>query len=278
MLTMSFSSNDLNNYLAFAQEAAFKGGTVLRKHWGKLKHVAHKATSIDLVTEADKESEETILTFIGQHFPEHAILSEEAGLHQESHHDYQWIIDPLDGTTNYTHQYPMVAISIALMIKEEPWVAIVYNPLTEELFQAVRNHGATLNHVPLKVSGVDSINNSLLASGFPYDRRENPDNNYAEFCALTHLSQGVRRGGSAALDLAFVAAGRLDGYWERGIKAWDIAAGTLLVTEAGGKVSAYDQTPLNFSSGRILASNGLIHEQLSRELLEVRKVRRESIN
>lgn len=270
---MPLKAIEEKNYLALAREAVLRGGAVLRKYWGKLKNVTHKATSIDLVTEADKESEDVILSFIAHHFPEHSILSEEAGLHQDSQNDYQWIIDPLDGTTNYTHQYPQVAISLALMRKGEPLLGIVYNPITEEFFQAIKGQGATLNHVSIHVSTIDSINSSLLASGFPYDRRENPDNNYAEFCALTHLSQGVRRGGSAALDLAYVAAGRFDGYWERGIKPWDIAAGKLLVEEAGGTVSSYDKTPLDLYSGRILASNGLIHEALSQELLEVKKGR-----
>jgi myo-inositol-1(or 4)-monophosphatase len=258
----------MNEFLDIALQAAHLGGAVLRKHWGKLNQISHKETSIDLVTEADRESEQTILSFIHKKFPHHSILSEETGLSEKNQNEFLWIIDPLDGTTNYTHQFPFVSISIALWIAGEGTVGVVYNPIMEELFQAVKGHGAKLNQKKIEVSGVSSLNDSLLASGFPYDRRENADNNYAEFCCLTHLTQGVRRAGSAALDLSYVAAGRLDGYWERGIKPWDIAAGVILLTEAGGRVTSYDNQSLEIYDDRLLASNGLIHEAISYELLK----------
>lgn len=179
-----------------------------------------------------------------------------------------WAVDPLDGTTNYTHQMPMACISIALLYRGKPIVGVVYNPFIDELFEAVTGMGATLNGINISVSTVQEICKSLLATGFAYDRLETPDNNYAEFCFLTSQTQGVRRMGSAAIDLAYVAAGRIDGFWERGLNIWDIAAGTLLVEEAGGRISSYENTPLQMNSGRILASNGHIHETMSAMLIK----------
>jgi myo-inositol-1(or 4)-monophosphatase len=146
------------------------------------------------------------------------------------------------------------------------------DPFHQELFQAAKGWGATRNHQPIRVSQTTQLAQSLLVTGFAYDRRQNPDNNYAEFCRLTHLTQGVRRGGAACLDLAYVACGRLDGYWERGLSPWDIAAGIVLVEEAGGRVTAYDQSPQILNSGRLLATNGHIHPALSQELLRVQPI------
>ena len=186
---------------------------------------------------------------------------------QES--EYLWAIDPLDGTTNYAHQYPFFCTSIGLSIAGVPQVGVVFDPFRNELFRAATGLGATCNRRPIRVSQTAELSKSLLVTGFAYDRRETSDNNYAEFCHLTHLTQGVRRSGSAALDLAYVASGRLDGYWERGIAPWDITAGIVLLREAGGKVTAYDGSPLSIDSGRILATNGNIHANLSQELLQV---------
>jgi myo-inositol-1(or 4)-monophosphatase len=199
-------------------------------------------------------------------YPSHSILAEESGLHPMEETDYAWVVDPLDGTTNYTHQYPMVSVSIGLRYKGKPIVGVIYNPIHQELFQAAEGLGATLNNKPIKVSNVDNLSHSLLATGFAYDRRDTIDNNYTEFCHITHLSQGVRRGGSAALDLAYVAAGRLDGYWERGLQPWDITAGIIIILEAGGKISSYEGESIIIDTGRILATNGVIHDLLIDEL------------
>lgn len=250
-----------------AKEIAHLAGEQLLVYWGKLTQVREKQFFWDLVTEADLASEACILEQLKKRFPSHDILSEEAGLYQIGGASFQWMVDPLDGTTNYTHQYPMVSISLGLVVNGVPEVGIVYNPILQEMFEAVLGGGAFLNGKPIHVSTVDHLERSLLATGFAYDRKETNDNNYKEFCHMTNLSQGVRRLGSAALDLAFVAAGRLDGYWERGLKPWDMAAGVILVREAGGLVTSYESGSLDIASGRILATNGHLHPLLSRELI-----------
>ncbi|PJD95176.1 MAG: inositol monophosphatase [Parachlamydia sp.] len=264
----SFTS--LDPYLNCALSAAHASGKILKKFWKSSFEVHDKSIRGDLVTQADKESEKKIIQILQDTYASHAILAEESGQQQAAESDFLWIIDPLDGTVNFAHQHPFVAISIALVCQQEILLGVIFNPLMEELFIAVKGQGATLNGAPLIVSSVDHLSQSLLASGFAYDRRSNPETNYPEFCYLTHLSHGVRRCGSAALDLAYVAAGRLDGYWERGIKPWDIAAGALLVTEAGGTVSAYDETPFDLFAEKIVATNGRIHHALCQELLSIK--------
>ena len=255
--------------LKAATEIAIKAGEILKSYWGKAKHVKQKQFYWDLVTEADIASEAYILEALKLRFPDHQILSEEAGLLAAPHSSYQWFVDPLDGTTNFVHQYPMISVSIGLLINQIPSVGVIYNPIFEELFQASLGQGATFNGSFMHVSTVNALERSLLATGFAYDRRNEKRHNYAEFCYMTNLCQGVRRGGSAALDLAYVAAGRLDGYWERGIKPWDMAAGITLVREAGGQVTSYENGPIDITSGRILASNGHIHSLLSEDLKKV---------
>lgn len=264
------SPDPLQVFLDIATEAAQAAGAVLQHYWGNLEQVEEKGRPGDLVTEADKAAEATVLKVLQRHVPDHEILTEESGTLGNKQSQYCWAIDPLDGTTNYAHQYPWFAVSIGLLRDGIPVVGVVFNPLQQELFQAAKGLGATLNRRPIRVSGIADLSRSLLVTGFAYDRHQTTDNNYAEFCHLTQLTQGVRRSGSAALDLAAVACGRLDGYWERGLSLWDIAAGIVLVEEAGGQVTAYDQTPVVLSSGRILASNGLIHQSLSQELMHVK--------
>ncbi len=261
------SSEQLQIFLEIATEAAIAAGAVLQGYLG-LEEISEKGPG-DLVTAADKASEAVILDILHRHFPSHAILAEESGKLGNAESDYLWVIDPLDGTTNYAHQYPFFAASIGLMIAGVPQVGVIFDPFHNELFRAAIGLGATCNRRPIQVSQTAELSKSLLVTGFAYDRRETTDNNYAEFCHLTHLTRGVRRSGSAALDLAHVACGRLDGYWERGIAPWDIAAGIVLLQEAGGKVTAYDGSPIKISSGRILATNGHIHALLSQELLDV---------
>ena len=257
----------LQNWLDVATEAVLAAGAILEDLWGNLETVQEKGLAGDLVTEADRKAESLILDVLERHCPHHAILAEESGYQGEQQSTYLWAIDPLDGTTNYAHSYPISCVSVGLMVEGVPQLGAIYNPFRRELFRAAKGLGATLNRRPIQVSASPSLAKSLLVSGFAYDRRATLDNNYAEFCHLTHLTQGVRRSGSAALDLTDVACGRLDGYWERGIKAWDITAGIVILEEAGGKVTAYDQSPLDITSGRILATNGLIHAELSQALV-----------
>jgi myo-inositol-1(or 4)-monophosphatase len=259
----------LQNCLEIATEAALAAGAVLIKYWGKLATVEEKGRAGDLVTIADKESEAVILEILSRHFPDHSILAEESGQVTTNQSEYLWAIDPLDGTTNYAHQYPLFSTSIGLLIDGIPQVGVIYEPIGDRLFRAAQGLGATCDRSPIQVSQTKTLDRSLLVTGFAYDRRETSDNNYAEFCYLTHLTQGVRRSGAASLDLAHVAQGRLDGYWERGLSPWDLAAGVILVTEAGGTVTAYDQTPFLMDSGRILATNTLIHTELSSALLRI---------
>lgn len=261
------SQKSLQTFLEIATETALTAGGILKQYWGKLEAIEEKGGAGDLVTEADKHSEKVILEILQRHFPTHQILAEESGMKGNEDSEYLWAIDPLDGTTNYAHGYPVSAVSIGLLIDGIPQVGVIYNPFRDELFRGAKGLGATLNRRPIYVSQTSELSKSLLVSGFAYDRCQTDDNNYAEFCYLTHLTQGVRRSGSASLDLTDVACGRLDGYWERGIKPWDIVAGIVLVTEAGGKISAYDQSPLDLKSGRILATNGKIHQSLSEALL-----------
>ncbi len=267
----ALTDHDLQRYLDIATEAALTGGAILQQYWGKLESIEEKGRSGDLVTEADKASEAAVLAVLQRHLPDHPILAEESGaLQAMADSPFLWAIDPLDGTTNYTHQYPFAAVSIGLLVNGQPTVGVVFDPFHQELFRAAKGLGATLNRRSIRVSRTPKLAQSLLVTGFAYDRRERVDNNYAEFCHLTHLTQGVRRGGSAAIDLAYVACGRLDGYWERGLSPWDLTAGVVLVEEAGGQVTAYDQSPFDIHSGRILATNGHLHPSLSQVLLQIK--------
>ena len=266
------SPAQLATYLEVATEAALAAGEVLQACWGKLESIVEKGRPGDLVTEADKQAEAAILAVLRQYFPEHAILAEESGQYGDRDAEYLWAIDPLDGTTNYAHQYPFSAASIGLLINGVPMVGAIFDPFHRELFRGATGLGATCNDKPIHVSHVDKLAQSLLVTGFAYDRRETPDNNYQEFCYLTHITQGVRRAGAASVDLAYVACGRLDGYWERGLSPWDLAAGVAIVEAAGGTVTAYDRSSFDLRSGRILATNGRIHEELSRELRHVRQI------
>jgi myo-inositol-1(or 4)-monophosphatase len=263
------SSETLQQFLEIGVEAALAGGAVLQSYWGALERIQEKGRPGDLVTEADKAAEVEILAILRQRLPEHSILAEESGQMGDRDNPYVWAIDPLDGTTNYAHQYPCYAVSVGLLIDGVPQVGVVLDPSRQELFCAARGLGATCNGVPIQVSATAELSKSLLVTGFAYDRHQTTDNNYAEFCYLTHLTQGVRRSGSAALDLAAVASGRLDGYWERGLSPWDITAGIILVEEAGGRVTAYDGSLLQLRSGRLLATNGHLHTSLSSSLQQV---------
>jgi myo-inositol-1(or 4)-monophosphatase len=218
----------------------------------------------DLVTEVDRECEKLIVDRLRNEFPGCGILAEEAS-YGTGGHDMRWIIDPVDGTNNYAHGYPWFCVSIALEIEGEVGLGVIFHPPLDEIFTAVRGEGAFLNGRRLKVSGSGLLRNSLLATGFPYDKAVDNENNFQEFVNFQLRTRGVRRAGSAALDLASVAAGRLDGYWECKIKPWDVSAGMLLVEEAGGCVTGYKGEAYSPYHHRIAASNGFIHS----EMLEV---------
>ena len=263
---MSQNYHSIEQLLDISLLAARAGGVILEKYWGKQLDIQEKGRLGDLVTQVDKQAEAQIVQVIKRYYPEHQILAEESGNLGRQNSEYLWVIDPVDGTTNYAHGYPQVAVSVGVLVNGIPTVGVVYNPMRNELYSAGKGLGATLNNVPIQISTTKKLINSLLVTGFAYDRREVEDNNYAEFCYLTHLTQGVRRAGCASLDLCDVAAGRLDGYWERGLSPWDLAAGVVIVQEAGGKVSAYDETKFDINSGRILATNGHLHSELSQTL------------
>lgn len=267
--SIGLAAQQLQRFLDIGTEAALAGGAVLQSCLGRLEDVQEKGRPGDLVTEADKASEQAVLSVLQRHLPEHAILAEESGQLGAQSAEYLWAVDPLDGTTNYAHQYPCFAVSIGLIIQGTPQVGIIFDPIRQELFRAAKGLGATRNRQPIQVSATTDLSQSLLVTGFAYDRRQTTDNNYAEFCYLTHLTQGVRRSGSASMDLAAVACGRVDGYWERGLSPWDMAAGLVILEEAGGRVTAYDGGPFELKSGRILATNGHIHASLSQALLQI---------
>lgn len=249
------------DYLQIGKEAAKLGGRELRRFWGRAKELYTKSSSVDLVTEADQASERAILEFLQRESPHCPCLSEEgAGAGEKERSGLQWVIDPLDGTTNYAHGYPQVAVSIALVEEGFTLVGVVYDPLRDELFEGMKGKGAHCNGEKLVVSSTGQLQKSLLATGFSYERGDFERAKYAPFCYLTHRSRGVRRGGSAALDLAYVAMGRLDGFWESGLQAWDMAAGRLLVQEAYGKITGWLGEEYDLWQGTIVASNGALHE------------------
>lgn len=240
-----------------AVSAAREGGRVLMQKFGRALQIRHKG-EVDLVTDADRAAEAVIVSVIHHTFPRHDILAEE-GEYASHGSNYLWIIDPLDGTTNYAHGFPWFAVSIALAVAGEIIMGVVYNPFHREFFIAEKGKGAFLNDVELRVSTTARLEHALLATGFPYDRRTSPVNNYDHFVNFQQAARACRRTGAASLDLAYTAAGRLDGFWEMKLKPWDLAAGILMVQEAGGRVSDFDQQTLNIRGQECLASNGLIH-------------------
>ena len=255
--------------LNFAIQTARDAGAILIDRLGRALQVSNKG-AIDLVTEADLASEKLIIERIKSHYPRHAILAEEsgatagAGAELETS-EWKWIIDPLDGTTNYAHGYPCFCVSIALARAGVIEVAVIYDPTRDEMFAAERGQGATLNGRRARVSTVDDLNRAMLCTGFPYNVRERP-NFEREFANFTMAAQAVRRDGSAAIDLAYVSCGRFDGFWEDGLNAWDVAAGVLLIEEAGGRVSDYHGGALDIFTPKVLASNGLVHDGMMRVL------------
>jgi myo-inositol-1(or 4)-monophosphatase len=254
--------------LNFAIQTARDAGSLLAERFGRALRVINKS-ELDLVTESDLASERLIIDRIKTYHPRHAILAEESGASSpatpEAHGEWRWIVDPLDGTTNYAHGYPCFCVSIGLEHDGRMEVGVIYDPMRDEMFTAERGQGAALNGRRISVSPTPDLTGALLCTGFPYDVRERSE--FARhFANFIMNAQAVRRDGAAALDLAYVACGRFDGFWEEGLKPWDVAAGSLMVEEAGGRVSNYEGGPLSIYAPPILASNGLIHEQMMRVL------------
>jgi len=228
-----------------------------------------KSNPLDLVTEADREAEAAVIKIIRKAFPSHAILAEESGASAGAS-EHRWIIDPLDGTTNFAHGFPAFCVSIAYEHRGRVQVGVVFDAFHRELFTARRGKGAQLNGKPIHVSKSKALATSLLATGFPYDRRERRRFYLCFWEDMMTRVQGVRRAGSAALDLASVASGRLDGFWEFGLKPWDVAAGSLLVSEAGGTVTNMDGTPFDLAGAQLLATNRRIHKEMAQVLRDIR--------
>lgn len=255
----------IDQWMTDAREIAKEAGLELLKFRGALKNIQQKSSYWDIVTEADVASEMVILNALEARYPDHNILSEETGIVKKSDSDLCWVIDPLDGTTNFSHDFPFFAVSIALCRQNEVLAGVIYDPVHQELFLAGKGKGATLNGQPIRVSANGAFTECLLATGLTHDL-ETMNKSFLEFYHFTNKTQGVRRLGSAALDLAYVAAGRLDGYWERNLKSWDIAAGVLLVQEAGGETTNFQGLELALDEGNIIASNPLIHQKIIQEL------------
>ena len=258
-------------YLATAVEAVIHAGDVQLARVGEQQRIEKKGT-IDLVTETDREIERQFRSLIAGRFPSHEVLGEEfsPAADRERVPEFCWLFDPIDGTTNFAHGLPIFCASLALEINGEAVAAAVYDPNRRELFTAERGSGAWLNGVPLHVTSETNLIDSLLCTGFPYDVQQKPDELVGLFAHFLGVSRAVRRLGSAAIDLCYVAAGRLDGFWEMHLAPWDIAAGSLIVAEAGGRVTSIDGTRFGSRRGNVLASNGPIHEQMMQAISEFR--------
>ena len=248
--------------LDLAQQLARRAGAIQRQRYETRLDVRTKSASIDLVTEVDGECEALIVEGIEAARPGDAILAEEGGGEDHGQSAWRWVIDPLDGTTNYAHGFPRFCVSIGVEFRGQRTVAAVYDPLLDELFHAVRGAGAWLGERRLEISETADLGQALVATGFAYDVHESHDDNLARFAQVLKAARGIRRDGSAALDLCYVAAGRLDAYWEFKLHAWDVVAGCLIVEEAGGCVSNTSGGPVPASGNEIVASNSLLHEAI----------------
>jgi myo-inositol-1(or 4)-monophosphatase len=253
-----------------AVDAAQSAGRLLSGELSGTRRIAFKGSPTDLVTEMDGRAEAVIVDTLLAAFPHDGVLAEERG-RQDGRSGRRWIIDPLDGTTNYAHGLPLFAVSIGLEIEGRVALGVVYDPNRDELFVAERGCGAWLGEARLAVSATATLDRSLLATGFPYNVRETPHNNLAQYAAFSLRAQGVRRMGSAVIYLAYVAAGRIDGYWELRLGPWDVAAGSLLVEEAGGCVTDLAGSPLDLDAPAVVASNGRIHAEMLAVLEEVKR-------
>lgn len=258
------------SFTAVAVNTASKAGEWIKSKVGGFRSLQYKSSSVDLVTEVDKGAEQMIRSLIATHFPEHAFLGEESGdgsltVEQAQEEEYVWIVDPVDGTTNFVHGLPFFSVSIALAHRGEVIVGVVYDPNRNEMFVAEKGKGAYLHGKRMRVAGEDKLSSSLLAAGFPANA-EDARRNLEGIRLIQPKVRSIRMTGSAAIHLAYVAAGRLSGYWEYGLNVWDMAAGMLLVSESGGRVTDLSGEPLTLATRNIAATNGLIHDELLTEL------------
>lgn len=252
---------NLEEYLNEMVELGKKAGEITLRYFRKVHLLQHKG-EVDLVTIADEESESFLREELLKRFPSHKILGEEEGISGSEDSEFLWYIDPLDGTTNFAHGHPVYAISLALSYKGEVVVGLVHIPVLNWTYTAIKGRGAKLNNQPIMVSCVKDIGKALVATGFPYDKWTNPDDNLKETSVMVKRAQGFRRCGAATIDLCWVADGTYDGYWEKRLKPWDIAAGSLIVEEAGGLVTDIDGNKMELDKGKtIVATNGLIHDR-----------------
>ena len=270
------SEGTLESELHFAKEIVQEAASLLRTYYVQgVRRVRQKSSAVDLVTEADVASEELLLKRIRERFPDDAILGEETGIHRGG--SRRWIFDPLDGTTNFAHRLPIFGVSLALVEGDAVLLGVTCDVVHRRLYWAVRGEGAWTQSAeedaprPLRVSKVETLQAALIATGFPYDKATSPDNNLRELAAFLVRAQGVRRAGAATVDMAWVADGRLDGYWEQKLQPWDWAAGALLVVEAGGKVTDYEGRPWTPGSPNMVASNGLLHDAMLDIIASVRR-------
>lgn len=260
------SGADLEALLAAAVEIAREAGALVAAGARRERVERTKDSDFNVVTDVDHASEALIARRLLARFPDHGLVAEEGSAAAAKSGGIHWVVDPLDGTNNFAHGFPMFAVNLAALAGDEVLVGVTYDPLRDELFTGRAGGGAELNGRPMAVSARDRLAVSLIATGFPYDKATNPDNNLPEFVAVVPHVRGIRRGGSAALDLAYVAAGRLEAYWERGTHIWDVAPGVLMVREAGGLVTDYDGRPPRLDGGRFVASNGRVHPELMERL------------
>jgi myo-inositol-1(or 4)-monophosphatase len=250
-----------------AIELAREAGAILLEGYGRT-HAPELKGRIDLVTEYDRRSEALLLDRLDRRFPGHAVLAEESGARAARDSTVRWLVDPLDGTTNFAHNYPFFAVSIGVEIEGVLCAGAVYDPVRDELFAGAAGHGATLNGRPIRVSQVEKVERALIVTGFPYDVREDPDRYVGLFRAFLVRAQGIRRDGSAALNACYLACGRFDGFWEGDLGPWDMAAGVLMIREAGGRVTSCSGGEFRLEDREILASNGRIHEEMRATIAE----------
>ena len=265
----STSERDPRRLREAAAELAREAGAVVRAGWGHT-HAPERKGRIDLVTDFDRRSEELLLARIAERFPGDAVLAEESGTHSARgpKSGVRWVIDPLDGTTNFAHNYPFFAVSVGVEVDGEPVAGAVFDPVRDEMFAAARGYGATLGGSEIGVSSIARLEDALLVTGFPYDVREHPERVMPAFEAFLTRAQGVRRDGSAALNLCYVAVGRFDGFWELALSAWDTTAGAVIVREAGGRVTDYRGGAFVPGKTSILATNGRIHDAMMRVIAD----------
>jgi myo-inositol-1(or 4)-monophosphatase len=253
--------------LRVAESTAVEAGEMLKEGFGTTFRIDNKEGRHNLVTEYDHKAETLIITRIQTQFPDHIFLAEESGVTGDTSGVVRWIIDPLDGTVNFAHSIPIFCVSIGAELNGELLCGVIYAPMTGELFTAGKGTGAFLNGHRLQVSATEKLDDAILVTGFPYNAWENPNNCIDHFSRFVRMGLPVRRLGSAAIDLAYLAAGRFDGYWEVSLNSWDVAAGKLMLAEAGGTMTQYDGTPHNIHKGTMLATNGRIHQEMSAVLM-----------